>query len=414
MSYANKTNNKPKELVFPHPQVSANQREGIKTKEITLIVQGQGVFLFADGKASEPAELIFNSPEKAKSGLRLLLTPSGTQLYDLETEKLLAETASVLTIQEGAYYWASLDSHNFNFRVGLGEARKETMAFEYEFLTKEEQKDETLKKKTRDFLQEIKQIQYPSFLYPLRLLRDPVISTLPLKVKAMDQLTMRDIAANQYLPVANLNPVSQKLYGNIAGSNFILNDSDFPDFSDAIEYSIATPGCWAHEKLKEKATEFDKDHPNPHQVYLRITLGENGGESPGVPYVLEIWPPDCYSPIHNHANANAVIRVLYGQINVTLYPFLGAEKPMGNKTFEKDDILWISPTQNQTHKLHNTNASGPTCITIQCYMYDAEDTQHYNYFDYLESGDNVGHFDPDSDMEFLEFKAKMKEEWANR
>jgi hypothetical protein len=53
------------------------------------------------------------------------------------------------------------------------------------------------------------------------------------------------------------------------------------------------------KKLEDKATEFGDD---PHETYLRITLGHSLGKSPGIPYVLEIWPKSNYSPMHNHGN----------------------------------------------------------------------------------------------------------------
>ena len=52
---------------------------------------------------------------------------------------------------------------------------------------------------------------------------------------------------------------------------------------------------------------------------MRVTLGTHRGFSPGIPYVLEIWPGGCESPIHNHGNAYAVIKVLHGAIKVTIY-----------------------------------------------------------------------------------------------
>ena len=42
-------------------------------------------------------------------------------------------------------------------------------------------------------------------------------------------------------------------------------------------YSIETEGALLNTTLKRKA-------------YLRITMGKGRGESPGIPYVLEIWP----------------------------------------------------------------------------------------------------------------------------
>jgi quercetin dioxygenase-like cupin family protein len=201
--------------------------------------------------------------------------------------------------------------------------------------------------------------------------------------------------------------VSQKLFDCIAGAK--LKDGEFKDFAKAIEHSILTTGCWCYETLKKKASEFGKSNPN--ETYLRITLGQNNGESPGVPYVMEIWPPGHYSPVHNHAGANAIIRVLRGTISVSLYSHLGAPEPFGTENFSKGDVTWISPTLNQTHKLKNNGTK--TCITLQCYMYAKGDHEHYEYFDYVEDGTGlIKQYEPDSDMDFVKFKNLMKKEWS--
>jgi hypothetical protein len=224
---------------------------------------------------------------------------------------------------------------------------------------------------------------------------------------------MDDVAKGSVMPVANLPATSQKLYNCIAGPNFTLNTPGFPEFYEAIEYSLATPGLWCYETIKKKATEFNKDKPNEAETYLRITLGQNNGESPGIPYVMEIWPAGHFSPIHSHAGAEAVIRVLEGGINVTLYPFLSAQAPsFATGHFVKNDVMWISPTLNQIHQLRNTGRN--TCVTIQCYMYDSNNNKHYDYFDYLDADGVVQQYTPDSDMEFIDFKELMLEEWATR
>ena len=101
--------------------------------------------------------------------------------------------------------------------------------------------------------------------------------------------------------------------------------------------NIVTEGCICNTILQNKSREFNKDKPNFLETYLRITLGQNNGESPGIPYVMEIWPIGHYSPIHNHGGANAIIRVLHGNIHVKLYPFLCSQKePI--KTFAEKDF----------------------------------------------------------------------------
>jgi hypothetical protein len=259
---------------------------------------------------------------------------------------------------------------------------------------------------------------YGPELSMLRVIKDPVAFQIPLTVKKMDELTLEDIAGTAAMPIANLPGICQKLYSCIAGRNFRVDTPDFPDFADAIEYSIRTPGLWCNKKLVEKSREFNPDKPDMRETYLRITLGANNGESPGIPYVMEIWPAGHYSPIHSHAGASAIIRVLSGEINVSLYPFLCAEKdgvaPFGVKTFMKDDVAWITPTLNQTHQLRNLDTNSTACITIQCYMYMENDRRHYDYFDYLDADGAQKPYEPDSDMDFLEFKRVIRDEWATR
>jgi predicted metal-dependent enzyme (double-stranded beta helix superfamily) len=223
---------------------------------------------------------------------------------------------------------------------------------------------------------------------------------------------MADIAWGRVTVPAGLTRTGQKLYDNVAGTRFVLDTPDFPEFSAAIKASIADPGGWCAKVLDSKAGEFGKRDKD--KTYLRITLGINQGESPGVPFVMEIWPSGHYSPIHNHGNADAVIRVLHGEITVSLFRFLSPQetKPFAVRTFVKEDVTWISPRLNQVHQLFNRHPEEP-CITIQCYLYGDDNFTHWPYFDYVEE-DGLGHFDPNSDADFLDFKKTMQEEWARR
>jgi hypothetical protein len=397
MTYTNIKDNKPKSLKVSKP-----------VDQLNLIVKGQGVVIF---NATEECELKLTTDDFTQ-GLKIVfkndsivvnMEPSNEPLIDQKNSRGLVKS-------NGAYYWFSLDSHNLILSAGIGEARKETLIYSYQF------PDDANRKTNKLFLESLGKVLTSNNLQVTRLIRDPITSTVPLYVKNTDCLTMDDIASSVYMPVPNLSLTQQKLYDCISGKKFQLNTDDFPDFTRAIEYSIKTPGLWCYEKLKQKATEFSKDKPNYEETYLRITLGENNGESPGIPYVMEIWPVGHYSPIHNHAGASAVIRVLHGSINVSLFPYLSEDNvlPFGKADFKKEDVTWISPTLNQVHQLKNLENNKDTCITIQCYMYDIENLDHYNYFDYIDADKNKQQYDPDSDMDFLSFKKQMKLEWKNR
>lgn len=407
MSYANPALQFVREKRFANLSTTSPETETATAKEQeTLIISGQGVLVLKSLKpVNDETEfnITFLSSSHIGDRLTAKLTKKAISLFQ-DDKKLAEDTRTGLSTHERAFYWLSFDAQKQQILFGIGEPRMETLAFTYSFGSSHE---------TKKYLESFSSFIYdPDEVQLLRILRDPILESVPLFVKNTDALTMEDIALNRFMPRANLSPVGQKLYDNISGRQFVLATADFPDFAHAIEYSIATEGCWCHSKLKEKAGEFGGH--NEKMVYLRITLGKNGGESPGVPYVMEIWPPGCFSPIHNHAGANAVIRVLHGQIGVTLFPYLDHVEPFGHEIFSVGDITWISPTLNQFHQLKNPNESGPTCITIQCYMYDENDTGHYDYFDYIDDADEVGHYEPDADMDFMDFKEQIRKEWDNR
>lgn len=377
---------------------------GKYTEEIQLIIHGQGVIIF---DASNNCALTFVNNNNVP-GLRVCFADTGVHVHMEPSNEPLTDkenTKGILVNVKGAYYWFSIDAQNQRLYAGIGEARKENIIYSYQF-PKENREN------TKLFLESLVKVRVYN-LQVTNILRDPIKKKVPLIVKNLDDLTMETIAAGLYIPRANLSIMSQKLYDCIAGKQFVLNTPDFPDFIQAIEYSIATPGKWCYECLKQKATEFDKDKPNENETYLRITLGENNGESPGVPYVMEIWPVGHYSPIHNHGGASAIIRVLNGSIHASLFPFLSGDytTPFATTNFEKDDITWISPTLNQVHQLKNLDTNKDTCITIQCYMYETDDNKHYDYFDYLDGNNVQQPFEPNSDMEFIEFKKTIKNEW---
>jgi hypothetical protein len=367
--------------------------------KIFFQIHGQGVFLFK-GDSSPCKFTLWN--KDMSDDLTIVCTLSHICIFRKNTLIFSSPTGG-LSPHDGGYSWMSLDSQNQMLRFGIGEARLETQVCESK-----------MNHSDKAFLESLMFIQCVEHIVPLRLLRDPIVTATPMRVKGVDEITMDMIGSGEVLPAANLSLEAQQLYNCITGCNFILDDCAFRDFSKAIQYSIQTPGLWCYETLKKKASEFGK--PNPDETYLRITLGKNSGESPGVPYVMEIWPAGHYSPIHSHSEANAIIRVLHGSINVSLYPFLCAEKesiqPFAKVDFKKNDVTWISPTLNQIHQLKNI--TNTVCVTIQCYLYDKSDTGHYDYFDYLDADCQKKQYEPDSDMDFLDFKALMKKEWAAR
>lgn len=377
-------------------------------KSFPLIVHGQGVFVFRNTDLSKDKCQFTITDRNKMDGFIIVFDfeASSVNVLKLSSAQKCIGATTELIKEKNVNYWFSLDSQNQKLYAGVGEARIETIVYSFVFPNNQ---------KNKIFLESLDTVTIETDnIDPVKLIRDPITNFVPLLVKCTNSLTMNDIASGKFLPKANLSMIGQQLYDCVSGVNFVLDAPDFPEFSKAIEYSIRTPGQWCHERLKNKANEFNKDKPNLQETYLRITLGMNNGESPGIPYVMEVWPVGHYSPVHNHAGANAIIRVLHGNINVSLYPFLHDKiKSFAEVNFKKDDITWISPNLNQTHRLKNLEKNKETCITIQCYWYDEDNKSHYDYFDYLDSNGGVKQYEPDSDMDFLEFKKLILEEWIN-
>jgi uncharacterized cupin superfamily protein len=386
-----------------------------EVQDVRLVVRGQGTVAFTLSDHSPFSVTIGDAVVWGSRAFRWDVGYSTVALFEwvagawerVHREVPDAGAGTGLDPDPACTYWFSVDGHNRRLSYGTGEPRLKTVLASHDICPPQPDAPDPY-----EWLERLGHVRVtPAVQRPTDVWRDPVTVDPAMKVVPTDAISMAEMAAGELTVPANLTPACQMLYGNVAGKRFVLNPDDFEHFGDAIQASIDDPEGWCAKTLLAKSTEFGPS--NPAMTYLRITMGLNQGESPGIPFVMEIWPSGHYSPIHNHSAADAVIRVLRGEICVSLYRMLSPHHtvPFTNATFREGDVTWISPTLNQTHMLKNEKT--PACITIQCYAYDASDRTHYPYFDYL-SEDAIGHFTPNCDMDYLEFKALMQQEWDTR
>ncbi|CAC5364263.1 unnamed protein product [Mytilus coruscus] len=183
--------------------------------------------------------------------------------------------------------------------------------------------------------------------------------------------------------------------------DFVKYDVTGVLLSDAIRYCIETKGCILNNRLEVKASGFGKR--DIKGTYLRITLGQRLGKSPGVPYVLEIWPQGHYSPVQFMETQMPSLKFFFGSIHFMIYNKHVCDtdsKPLKEFDAMKGDITWVDRNWYQTHKL--VNKSNDFCATIQCYNYHPEDKTHWPYFDYIRNNEKMAEFLPDSDFGFRE------------
>lgn len=383
-----------------------------------LDVPGQGVVGFRF-KARERFRILFRSGCSSimvdvgvnQSSFRIITKGQPDRII-YQVSRDTAESNPFVDVGRMQTYWFSIDKNNNWLRFGKGEMRHELCEMQYQFTALRHHDGMAWFDQLDRFAiaGSFNHAQI-SAIQPLYQ-RMPVTTSPPPVIVPGNQLDLETIDTNRATVIHNLSEECAQLYHNIAGRNLCLNTPDFMDFSDAINYSIVTEGALCHTRLKAKTAHLPDKLKK--QSYLRITVGENRGDSPGAPYVLEIWPGQHYSPVHRHAQCHAIIKVLHGSLSCRWFRSLQHEEqqPYLQSVLAAGQVTWIEPEQFQTHQLYNHNVAGNMCATIQCYQYSKEDHAHYEYFDYLGHGNHaIQHFTPTADWRYSEFKALIKAEW---
>lgn len=220
--------------------INLNNTKDIKS--VQFIVSGQGVFVFSTSSNESCSFRILNKVEN--DGFEITFLPNHILVNRIGMLDPLIDknNKTGLISTKGAYFWFSIDSQNQRFYAGTGEARIETVIYEYSY--KFENDDE--RKVSKQFLESLHHITLKEDIQPILLVRDPITASIPLIIKTKDEITMNTLASSLHMNKANLSITSQKLFDCIAGERFILNDDDF---SKAIEYSIINPDGWCYKTL---------------------------------------------------------------------------------------------------------------------------------------------------------------------
>jgi len=241
-----------------------------------------------------------------------------------------------------------------------------------------------------------------------------VVNPSPFVLDA-SKVTMNLIDKHQFIFSSELPGPCRVLYDTIKNIGL---DTEYEmgimdcKLSDAVRHSMTTEGCLLHKTLQ-------------HKHYLRITIGPSANQSPGIPYVLEFWPPGAESPVHNHGSVCAIVKVLFGTIQNGTYNKMpsrvydadATDKFEPKQLFQfdcnKGDALWMSPEWYQTHQLRNV--SDDFCATLNCYKYDEDDPIQWNLFDYVnDENGQMGNFFPNTDFSFGEMRRIVLEEWEKK
>ncbi|KAF5588388.1 cysteine dioxygenase [Fusarium pseudocircinatum] len=324
------------------------------------------------------------------------------KFYDVVMFPKGKRSALLDTLTKRATYWISVDRSNARIRYGQSLINNSMTFMEIQF--------EKEKAAWMDHLvsTEVEQDGSPISNEDIKYKPQPVTVDLPPVVIPESEMTLEILENMTAMTFANLPKACQKLYHNISGAKITARPEKFKDLPEAIDESCRDENKYCGDILKRKDTFGD-----PLETYLRITVGDNLADSPGIPYVMEIWPPGHKSPIHQHGDASAVIRVLYGKIQVSWFDKVEEGSPsqlIGNPVvLEEGKVTWLGKDQYQVHQLENT--SDKVCITLQCYQFDDDDKVHDEAFYWKDEEGHRRKFIPNSDSAYGLFVQKVKDEW---
>lgn len=284
--------------------------------------------------------------------------------YNFTTETLMSPPVDLLRFNATSIsLWISFFSSSVNFdepcfiKVGIGYVMENNTMFMFT-------SNEIAAKGS---LGQVNQVSIdPTVQLPSYTRYDPeaLIQDSPPLLVDYNELDLSNLQQN-FITWVELPYQAQVLYSKIAGANVVLSQTEI----DSINYSLENDGCLLNEKLKNKTAQ------NPELGYIRGTFHNRFGNSPGHPFVLEIWPKGSHSPIHNHGDAVAIIKMLHGCLKSEWFNPLAQNssdcvliQPIKCEYLNKGQITWMTPDAYQTHRLSNADNRTAT-ISIQAYSH---------------------------------------------
>ncbi|KAL2810565.1 RmlC-like cupin domain-containing protein [Aspergillus granulosus] len=120
-------------------------------------------------------------------------------------------------------------------------------------------------------------------------------------------------------------------------------------------------------------------HNDPTKNYTRNAI-ENINHKANI--LLLVWNPQKGSPIHDHANAHCIMKVLAGNLRETVYCAPGKQgsgpgplRVLSEKEHSPNDVTYIADTIG-LHRVHNPS---PTKVAVSLHLYTPPNAADYGY-----------------------------------
>ncbi|PVH96251.1 cysteine dioxygenase type I [Periconia macrospinosa] len=166
------------------------------------------------------------------------------------------------------------------------------------------------------------------------------------------------------VPATTSNPF-QKLVASLSN---ILGPSSGIDSSDVDENEL--------QRLMEQYTSNEEEwkqyfFPSPHMPYTRNLVDKGNGKSN---LLILVWSPGKGSPVHDHANAHCIMKILKGSLTETRFewPTVALNqnetrplKVISEKSYAQNEVTYMSDKLG----LHRISNPDPKNYAVSLHLY---------------------------------------------
>ncbi|KAI1979557.1 Cysteine dioxygenase [Ophidiomyces ophidiicola] len=178
------------------------------------------------------------------------------------------------------------------------------------------------------------------------------------------------VVNNSKRPSDEFHKLVQELSDILGPSSGLDSDDVDPmDIQQLMEGYISDPKEWMHYALAD-----------PSRAYTRNLVDEGNGKSN---LLILVWNPGKSSPIHDHANAHCVMKILKGNLKETLHAWpdedqvangeAGPMKVTRERTYSENQVTYMSD-QLGLHRITNPD---PEDYAISLHLYTPPNAAHF-------------------------------------
>ncbi|KAJ5584712.1 cysteine dioxygenase [Penicillium hispanicum] len=134
----------------------------------------------------------------------------------------------------------------------------------------------------------------------------------------------------------------------------------------------------AQKYISDPSDWIEYFHNDTSKNYTRNAI-ENINQKANI--LLLVWNPGKGSPIHDHANAHCIMKILAGQLHEEVFEApesAGCEKPLAiksSKTYGMNQVTYISDDIG-LHRIHNPSS---TQVAVSLHLYTPPNAADYGY-----------------------------------